>query len=80
MRLFLLFVLGYTIVAGWFFFIWGASSEWYKSKEIVAELMRSYREQEALVEELYELRASRVKPLGEGHPSNSRRSHLAIVD
>lgn len=61
--------------AGWLI---GASSEWYKSRQLVRELMAAYKEHDELLEVLYEQgKAQEARQLG--HPSLLRGSHLRPV-
>lgn len=56
----------------------GASNEWYKSRQLVKELMQAYKEHEELLELYYEIKkAQGAHPFG--HPSLLRNSHLRPV-
>lgn len=61
---------------GWLF---GASTEWYKSRQLVKELMNSYKEHDELLEAFYEM-GNAQKAQQPGHPSLLRKSHLRPVN
>jgi hypothetical protein len=61
--------------AGW---LVGASSEWYKSRQLVKELMASYKDHDELLEAFYEMGKAQ-EAQQPGHPSLLRNSHLRPV-
>ena len=62
-------------MGGWLI---GASNEWYKSRQLVKELMAAYKEHDELLEALYEMGQAQNAHQS-GHPSILRKSHLRPV-
>jgi len=63
-------------MGGWLI---GASNEWYKSRQLVKELMAAYKEHDELLEAFYEMGKAQEARQPE-HPSLLRNSHLRPVN